>query len=94
MLPGGCGSRENLFGAGMNDELLLDTDVIVNVGRGDAASVARVDAILTAGSVYISAVTEMELVVGCRNKAELKKLAILLDRFTVIPLLRPSVTYL
>ena len=70
----------------MNDNLLLDTDIIVNVGRGDAAVVTHVSTLLSAGAVYISAVTEMELVVGCRNKAELKNLIILLERFTVVPL--------
>jgi hypothetical protein len=30
----------------MNNELLLDTDIIVNVGRGDTGAVAQVNAIL------------------------------------------------
>lgn len=86
MPPGGYGSKGDLHGAGMNDDLLLDTDIIVNVGRGDTGAVALVNAMLISGSVYISVVTEMELVVGCRNKAELRNLSVLLDRFTIIPL--------
>ena len=87
----GSGSKENLPGAGMNNDLLLDTDIIVNVGRDHAGAVEQVSALMAAGPVNISAVTEMELVIGCRNKAELKNLAILLERYTVIPI-TPDIT--
>ncbi len=75
----------------MNNELLLDTDIIVNVGRGDTGAVAQVNAVLKSGPTYVSAVTEMELVVGCRNKAELQNLSKLLERFTILPL-TPEIT--
>lgn len=75
----------------MNEDLLLDTDVIVNVGRGRAGAVEQVNAIMAAGPVHVSAVTEMELIVGCRNKAELRNLALLLERFTIIPI-TPEIT--
>lgn len=75
----------------MNDNLLLDTDIIVNVGRGDTGAVAQVNDMLRSGSIYISAVTEMELIVGCRNKAELRNLSVLLERFTIAPL-TPEIT--
>lgn len=75
----------------MNNDLLLDTDIIVNVGRGHASAVDQVSAIMTAGPIYLSAVTEMELVVGCRNKAELRTLAQLLEKFTIIPI-TPDIT--
>ena len=91
MLPDGCGNRGNLHGAGMNNELLLDTDIIVNVGRGDTGAVAQVNAVLKSGPTYVSAVTEMELVVGCRNKAELQNLSKLLERFATLPL-TPEIT--
>ncbi len=75
----------------MNNNLMLDTDIIVNVGRGYTGAMEQVNAMMTAGSVQISAVTEMELVVGCRNKTELKNLAILLERFMIIPI-TPEIT--
>lgn len=75
----------------MNNNLLLDTDIIVNVGRGHTGAVEQVNAMMSAGSVHISAVTEMELVIGCRNKTELKKLGMLLERFTIIPI-TPEIT--
>lgn len=92
MPPVGYGSKGNLRGADMNDELLLDTDIIVNVGRGDVSAVAQVNAMLRSGPIYISAVTEMELVVGCRNKVELRNLSVLLERFTVVPLTPETTT--
>lgn len=70
----------------MGSALLLDTDIIVNVGRGHTGAIEQVNALMVAGPVHVSAVTEMELVVGCRNKAELKNLARLLERFTILPL--------
>lgn len=75
----------------MNNDLLLDTDIIVNVGRDRAGAVEQVSTMINSGSVYISAVTEMELIIGCRNKAELKNLAMLLERFTIIPI-TPEIT--
>ena len=75
----------------MNNDLLLDTDVIVNVGRGHAGAVEQVSVMMTAGPIHVSAVTEMELVIGCRNKAELRNLAPLLERFTIIPI-TPEIT--
>lgn len=52
-------------------EVLIDTDVLIWLARGNA-SAQRVVAALTDWSV--SAVSYMELVQGCRNKAELKTL--------------------
>jgi len=75
----------------MNEDLLLDTDIIVNVGRGDTGAVAQVNSMMSSGSIHISAVTEMELVVGCRNKVELRNLSLFLDQFTLVPI-TPEIT--
>ena len=91
MPPVGFGSKGHLSGAGMNDNFLLDTDILVNVGRGDAAAIAQLSDIMTVERVHVSAVTEMELIVGCRNKSELRNLAKLLERFVVVPL-TPEIT--
>jgi predicted nucleic acid-binding protein len=53
--------------------------------------VEQVSAMMTTGSVQISAVTEMELVIGCRNKAELRNLETLLEQFTIVPI-TPEIT--
>ncbi len=70
----------------MSSNLLLDTDIIVNVGRGNASTAEQVNSMMAAGLVHISAVTEMELVIGCRNKAELRSLEKLLERYVIIPI--------
>lgn len=77
----------------MSSDLMLDTDIIVNVGRGNAATIEQVNSMMAAGLVYISAVTEMELVIGCRNKTELKNLARLLEQYSIIPI-TPEITAL
>ena len=75
----------------MNDNFLLDTDILVNVGRGDAGAIAQLNDMMTVERVHVSAVTEMELIVGCRNKSELRNLAKLLERFVVVPI-TPEIT--
>ena len=49
--------------------LLIDSDVLIWFMRGQPKAVVALE---TAGDWYISAVSYMELVQGCRNKAELK----------------------
>jgi len=48
---------------------LIDSDVLIWLARGNASAIAAVESIADS---YISAVSYMELVQGCRNKAELK----------------------
>jgi len=75
----------------MSSNLLLDTDILVNIARGNLAAIAHLHSLLSDGRVHISAVTEMELVVGCRNKSELRELARLLKQMTIIPI-TPEIT--
>lgn len=49
--------------------VLIDSDVLIWFMRGHPKAVAALE---TAGDWYISAVSYMELIQGCRNKAELK----------------------
>jgi len=66
--------------------IIFDTDVLIDAARGVPAAL---DALEAAGREYqlgISSVTEMELLVGCRNKADLRALDRFLVRFSVIPL--------
>ena len=52
-----------------NQSVLIDSDVLIWYMRSNAAAVAAVS---QQTDWYISAVSYMELVQGCRNKAELK----------------------
>lgn len=75
----------------MSSNLLLDTDILVNVARGIPDAIAIFNRLLSDDSVHISAVTEMELVVGCRNKSELRELSRLLKQVNIIPI-TPEIT--
>lgn len=58
----------------MSDLVLVDTDILVDVARG----VAQADAFLRESAIDatlgISTITEMELIVGCRDGSELEQL--------------------
>ena len=49
--------------------VLIDSDVLIWFTRGHPKAIAALE---TAGDWYISAVSYMELIQGCRNMAELK----------------------
>jgi predicted nucleic acid-binding protein len=55
-------------------------------GRGVEEALVYLDRIEDRFSVSISAVTEMELIIGCRNKDELRSLEAFLNRFQRIEL--------
>lgn len=63
----------------MSDPLLFDTDVLIDVGRGVREAVDTLEAASHQNRVRISVVTEMELLVGCRNKDEQRTLYDFLD---------------
>ncbi len=63
--------------------MLIDTDIIVDVLRNEPKAKLFIDEQI---SPTISVITEMELLVGCRNKTEQNKLDKFLARFTIIEL--------
>ena len=69
----------------MNNDLLLDTDILIDAGRGNHNAVVLLNSLMAQNNVRLSAVTEMELVVGCRNKNELRELNRFPEQFTIIP---------
>ena len=68
----------------MPNLLLIDTDILIDVGRDDKKAVARLQKEEIQFEFGISVITKMELLVGCRNKNELKKLDDFLERFKVL----------
>ena len=66
--------------------MLVDTDVIVDAARGVGGATALLEQYEAASPLAISAITEMELVVGCRDRAELRHLDRFLRRFRIAPL--------
>lgn len=64
--------------------VIIDTDVLIDAGRGDDKAINCLETIDEDFHMAVSAVTQMELIVGCRNKSELKNLERFLHRFRVI----------
>lgn len=54
--------------------IIVDSDILIDVGRGEADAVNCLLRLEQTSVLAISTVTAMELIVGCRNKAELKAL--------------------
>lgn len=63
---------------------IVDTDILIDAGRGIADAVACLQRIEQHSSLAVSAVTQMELMVGCRDKSELRDLDLFLRRFQVL----------
>lgn len=69
--------------------VIVDTDVLIDAGRGLSEAVACLQDIEKRSTLAISTVTEMELLVGCRNKSEQRALERFLKRFQVVKLTEP-----
>jgi predicted nucleic acid-binding protein len=63
---------------------IVDSDILIDAGRGEADAINCLLRLDTISTLAISAVTEMELIVGCRNKAELKALEKFLARYHIL----------
>jgi predicted nucleic acid-binding protein len=70
----------------MTDMVLIDTDILIDVGRGIDEATTCLQILEQQGNTAISVVTQMELMVGCRNKNELNALENFLERFVIIHL--------
>ncbi len=69
--------------------VLVDTDILIDVARGAPEAVRWLRQAEKHSLVAVSVITEMELVVGCRDKTELHSLDCFLGRFRIIPLDEP-----
>ena len=66
---------------------LLDTTALIDLSRGQIAAADFLDGEREAGTpLFVSIVSAMEFIVGCRNKAELAKAQKLLSDFQLIQL--------
>jgi predicted nucleic acid-binding protein len=64
---------------------IVDTDILIDVGRQVDKALRYLTRLEETGAVAISAVSQMELIVGCRNKEELDRLVRFLTRFAILP---------
>lgn len=68
----------------MTQRVLVDTDVLIDVLRSIDTTIAILQAAQASSTLCISAVTQMELIVGCRNARELEGLERFLQSFEMI----------
>jgi predicted nucleic acid-binding protein len=66
--------------------IIIDTDILIDVGRGDKTAIDYLQLIDRQLQLTISVVTQMELIIGCRNKVELQDLRKFLQHFQILKL--------
>ena len=66
--------------------VLVDTDILIDATAQNADAIDCLKHFEGKSTLVVSAVTELELLVGCRNKIELQNTDRLLERFQVVPL--------
>jgi predicted nucleic acid-binding protein len=64
--------------------VLVDTDVLIDVLRQAETTISILKSATITASPIISAVTQMELIVGCRNAVELRNLDRFLQSFEIV----------
>ena len=73
----------------MSNLLIVDTDVLIDTSRGVQDAISCIRQLEQQSTVAISSITEMELIIGCRNKNELQSLGRFLKRFQMIKVSEP-----
>jgi predicted nucleic acid-binding protein len=63
---------------------VVDTDILIDVARGNDQAIDCLWDLEKGSTLAISAVTQMELIVGCRSKVELRDLKGFLDRYQTL----------
>src|SRR5512145_1917834 len=65
---------------------LVDTDILIDAGHGLADAVNYLQGLEKSSHLAISAITQMELMIGCQNKTEMRTLDRFLVRFQILKL--------
>jgi predicted nucleic acid-binding protein len=65
---------------------LIDTDILIDAARGVTSAVLFINNQRAASGINISIISAMELIAGCRNRAELIRVQQSLQRMHVLPL--------
>jgi predicted nucleic acid-binding protein len=66
--------------------VVVDSDILIDVSRGVSQAVEELEVLENTKTLSISVITKFELMVGCKNKRELRELAHFLERFEVLHL--------
>jgi hypothetical protein len=73
----------------VNGLTIVDTDILIDAARQISEAVDCLAQIEHQSVLAVSVITQMELLVGCRNKAELRNTERFLQRFQVLKLNEP-----
>ena len=76
--------RAKNIGATNVASTVVDTDILIDVARGNDEAIDCLLRLEKDSTLAISAVTQMELIVGCRSKVELRDLERFLDRYQTL----------
>jgi predicted nucleic acid-binding protein len=79
-------SAERQNGVSSSVSLLIDTDILIDVGRGVPEAIAYVKQKEQQYRIGISTITYLELLIGAQNKNEQRKIERFLRRFDHIPI--------
>ncbi len=63
---------------------VIDSDILIDIVRKVPATIAHLNQISQRSKPVISAITYMELMVGCRNKHELRQMEAFLEKFELV----------
>ena len=70
----------------MDNLLVVDTDILIDAGRNVGEAVNYLLEAENHSTLAISTITQMELMIGCQSKTELRALDRFLARFRIIKL--------
>jgi predicted nucleic acid-binding protein len=73
----------------MSQRILVDTDILIDVSNGITTAIARLASEVKTSVLAISIITNMELIIGCRNKSELQILERFLRHYEIIMINEP-----
>ncbi len=68
----------------MSSFTIVDTDVLIDFIRGTSDAVSHLSRLEKHSTVAISTITQMELIIGCRDKAEMREIDAFLTRFLIL----------
>jgi predicted nucleic acid-binding protein len=69
----------------VSDRVLVDSDILIDVVRRFEPTIEQLALVEEGADLCISRMTQMELIVGCRDKAGLRTVESFLTTFEVIP---------
>lgn len=64
--------------------MIVDSDILIDFTHGESVAVEWLDRNVLGNSLKLSTVTEMELLIGSRNKIHMRELIDLFDRFEIL----------